>query len=37
MRDFRNKAIRLTKDTMTKNLLLKFRNAKVGFKEVEFR
>ena len=35
MRDFISCAIRVTNSTLTKNLLLNFRNHKVGFREVE--
>ena len=35
MRDYMKKAKRLTKDTMTKDTILKFNKAKVGFKDVE--
>jgi hypothetical protein len=34
MRDYMSKAIKLSRSTMTKNLVLKFRNANIGFKEV---
>ena len=34
MREYMSKAIRLTKDTMTKDVLMKFRNSRVGFREV---
>ena len=35
MRDYVRKAIKLTNDTMTKNTILKFKNAKIGLKDVE--
>ena len=35
MRNYITKAINLRKSTMTKNMLLKLKNARVGFKEVE--
>ena len=33
--DYMKKAIQLTKDTMTKNTILKFKKSKVGLREVE--
>ena len=35
MRDYMRKAIKLTKNTVTKNTMLKFNKSKVGLKEVE--
>ena len=35
MKDFMDTAIKLTKDTVTKDLILKFNRAKIGFKEEE--
>ena len=35
MRDYLSCAIRVTNATLTKNMMMKFRNHKVGFREVE--
>ena len=35
MRDFLNKSIKKTNQTLTKNLLLRVKNLKVGFEEIE--
>jgi hypothetical protein len=35
MRDFLNKTVKKTNQTLTKNLLLKVKNLKVGFEEIE--
>ena len=35
MRDYMKKAIKLTKDTMTKDTMLKFNKCKVGLSDVE--
>ena len=35
MRDYMKKAIKLTKDTMIKDTILKFNKSRIGLKEVE--